>query len=88
MTCVTVAIREDALTYRVRVTAPSIERALEIAAEGKPSRLGGRRDQSPFDAPGGQAGVRPRRRTALVQAVGLNLTNLGRSKLPRRRGPR
>jgi len=35
---VTVEIREGALTYRVRVTAPSIERALEIAGEGKPGR--------------------------------------------------
>jgi hypothetical protein len=35
---VTVEIREGALTYRVRVTATSIERALEIAAEGKPGR--------------------------------------------------
>ena len=35
---VTVEIREGALTYRVRVTATSIERALEIAGEGKPGR--------------------------------------------------
>ena len=35
---VTVEIREGALTYRVRVTANSIERALEIAGEGKPGR--------------------------------------------------
>jgi len=35
---VTVEIRQGALTYRVRVTAPSIERALEIAGEGKPGR--------------------------------------------------
>jgi hypothetical protein len=35
---VTVEIREGALTYRVRVTAPSIERALEITGEGKPGR--------------------------------------------------
>ena len=35
---VRVEIREGALTYRVRVTAPSIERALEIAGEGKPGR--------------------------------------------------
>jgi hypothetical protein len=35
---VTVEIREGALTYRVRVTAPSIERALEIAGEGNPGR--------------------------------------------------
>ncbi len=35
---VSVEIREGALTYRARVTAPSIERALEIMGEGKPSR--------------------------------------------------
>ena len=35
---VTVEIREGALTYRVRVSATSIERALEIAGEGKPGR--------------------------------------------------
>jgi hypothetical protein len=35
---VTVEIREGALTYRVRVTATSIERALEIAGVGKPGR--------------------------------------------------
>ena len=35
---VTVEIREGALTYWVRVTATSIERALEIAGEGKPGR--------------------------------------------------
>ena len=35
---VTVEIREGALTYRTRVTAPSIERALKIAGRGKPSR--------------------------------------------------
>jgi hypothetical protein len=35
---VTVEIRESALTYRVRVAATSIERALEIAGEGKPGR--------------------------------------------------
>ena len=31
-------VREGALTNRVRVTAPSIERALEIVGKGKPSR--------------------------------------------------
>jgi hypothetical protein len=36
MICVTVEIDEGALTYRARVTAPSIERALEIAGERKP----------------------------------------------------
>jgi hypothetical protein len=35
---VAVEIREDALTHRTRVTAPSIERALKIAGGGKPSR--------------------------------------------------
>jgi hypothetical protein len=35
---VTVEIREGALTYRTRVTAPSIERALKIAGGGKPGR--------------------------------------------------
>jgi hypothetical protein len=34
--CVSVEIREGTLTYRARVTAPSIERALKIAEEGKP----------------------------------------------------
>ncbi len=38
MICVTVQIRDGGLTYRVRITAPSIERALEIAGEGKPGR--------------------------------------------------
>ena len=35
---VTVEIREGALTYRARVTAPSIERALRIFGGGKPGR--------------------------------------------------
>ena len=34
---VTVEIREGALTYRVRVTATSIERALKIAGAGSPA---------------------------------------------------
>jgi hypothetical protein len=38
MICVTVEIREDALTRRVQITAPSIERVLELAADGKPGR--------------------------------------------------
>ena len=38
MICVTVEIREGALTYRVRITAPSIERALKIVGGGKPGR--------------------------------------------------
>ena len=38
MVGVTVEVREGALTYWVRVTAPSIERALEIVGKGKPGR--------------------------------------------------
>src|ERR671910_936002 len=38
MICVSVQIREGALTYRVRVSAPSIEHALKIVREGKPGR--------------------------------------------------
>ena len=38
MMCVSVKIREEALTRQVRITAPSIERALKIAGAGKPSR--------------------------------------------------
>ena len=38
MISVTVEIREDALTHRTRVTAPSIERALKIAGGGEPGR--------------------------------------------------
>lgn len=38
MACVTVEIREGALAYRARVTAPSIERALQIVREAKPNR--------------------------------------------------
>jgi hypothetical protein len=38
MVRVTIEVREGALTNRVRITAPSIERALEIAGEGKPGR--------------------------------------------------
>ena len=37
MICVSVEIGEGALTRRVWVTAPSIERALKIAGAGKPS---------------------------------------------------
>lgn len=33
---VSVEVREGAVTRRVRITAPSIERALEIAGAGKP----------------------------------------------------
>jgi hypothetical protein len=35
MVRVTVEVREGALTYRVRIIAPSIECALEIAGAGK-----------------------------------------------------
>ena len=38
MICVSAEIREGALTRRVWVTAPSIERALKIAGAEKPSR--------------------------------------------------
>ena len=38
MKCVRVQIREGALTYRVPVSAPSIEYARLIAGEGKPGR--------------------------------------------------
>ena len=38
MVRVTVEVREGALTNRVRVTAASIERALEIVGKEKPSR--------------------------------------------------
>lgn len=36
MICVTVEIREGALARRIKVTAPSIERAMKIAGDGKP----------------------------------------------------
>ena len=38
MICVTIEIREGALKQRVQITAPSIERALKVAGEGKPAR--------------------------------------------------
>ena len=38
MICVTIEIREGALTRRVRITAPSIARALKMAGGGKPGR--------------------------------------------------
>ncbi len=38
MICVTVEIREGALTRRARISAPSIERALTIARDGKTGR--------------------------------------------------
>jgi hypothetical protein len=36
--CVTIEIRESAVTHRVQITAPSIERALKVARGGKPGR--------------------------------------------------
>jgi len=38
MICVTVEIRDGALTHRAQLTAPSIERALRIAGDGTPGR--------------------------------------------------
>jgi hypothetical protein len=38
MICVTVEIREGAVTRRARFTTSSIERALELAGGGKPGR--------------------------------------------------
>jgi hypothetical protein len=38
MICVSVEIRESVVTRRVRITAPSIERAMKIAGGGKPGR--------------------------------------------------
>jgi hypothetical protein len=35
---VSVEIREGVFTRRVRITAPSIERALRMAGDGKPAR--------------------------------------------------
>ena len=35
---VAVEVREGAVTRRVRITAPSIERAVEMAGAGKPGR--------------------------------------------------
>ena len=35
---VAVEVREGAITRRVRITAPSIERAVEMAGAGKPGR--------------------------------------------------
>ncbi len=39
MICVTVEVREGALTRRVRIIAPSIERALGITSAGMPGRV-------------------------------------------------
>ena len=38
MICVTEEIREGTVTRRARLTTSSIERALELAGEGKPGR--------------------------------------------------
>jgi hypothetical protein len=38
MLCVTIEVREGAATLRVRITAPSIERALKLAGDGVPAR--------------------------------------------------
>ena len=38
MICVPVEIHEGAITRQMRVTAPSIARALRIAGDGKPGR--------------------------------------------------
>ncbi|MGH3086039.1 MAG: hypothetical protein ACRDSJ_01820 [Rubrobacteraceae bacterium] len=36
MICVIVEVRKGALTRRMQITAPSIERAMKIAGDGKP----------------------------------------------------
>jgi hypothetical protein len=36
MICVTIEIREGAITRQVKITAPSIERAMKVAGDGKP----------------------------------------------------
>jgi hypothetical protein len=36
MICVTIEIREGLLTRRMQITAPSIERAMKVAGDGKP----------------------------------------------------
>lgn len=38
MPCVTIEVREGTLTGRVRITAPSIGRAMKMAGDGKPGR--------------------------------------------------
>jgi hypothetical protein len=38
MICVTIEMREGAVTRRVQISAPSIEQALRIAGDGKPDR--------------------------------------------------
>ena len=56
MICVTLEIREGAITRRARFTTSSIERALELAGGGKPDRrvrLIFPIDSEAFFAPGG-----------------------------------
>ena len=68
MICVTVEIREGALTSRARVTAPSIERALKIVGGGKPGRRVGLVfpiDPEAFFVPGDRA-LRPSATPALL----------------------
>ncbi|MGB3634040.1 MAG: hypothetical protein WA982_08370 [Rubrobacteraceae bacterium] len=36
--CVTVEVKEAITSWRARITAPSIARALELAGDGKPGR--------------------------------------------------
>ena len=36
MICVTIEIREGPLRRQVKITAPSIERAMKVAGDGKP----------------------------------------------------
>jgi hypothetical protein len=58
MICVTVEIREGTVTRRARLTTSSIERALELAGEGKPGRrvrLVFPIDSEAFFAPGAPA---------------------------------
>ncbi len=38
MPCVTIEVREGALTRRVRISAPSIGRAMKMAGDGKAGR--------------------------------------------------
>ncbi len=38
MPCVIVEVRKGTVTRRVRIVAPSIERAMEMAGAGKPGR--------------------------------------------------
>jgi hypothetical protein len=38
MICVTVEVREDAVTRRMRIVAPSIERAMKMAGDEKRGR--------------------------------------------------